>query len=191
MAAELNQLLAPGGFSLVERSGRFLLTHPEIEEVIQVRAFLSHGLRGATDSGIVLSLSRKKQELVIEADFKLLVACNSFEPELLAEILMKAGREILDAHRKFIQASNPLHRMLLEHREAITLAGFYLEPTFFVANLETYRELRRVTSERIDLIGVTLDPQGQLVATKLKCAFNQPVPFATALKVMGIGVARS
>lgn len=194
MAAELNERLAPWGFALVERpehSGRVLLTHPDIEEVIRSRAFLSHGLRGAADSGIVLGLSRKKQELIIESGFKVLVACLAFEPELLVEILMKAGQDILDTHNKFIQESNPLHRKLLEHREAITQAGFYMEPTFFVANLETYRELRRVTSERIDLIGVSLDQQGRLVSTKLKCAFNQPVPFATAMKVMELGVART
>jgi hypothetical protein len=194
MAADLNGRLAPHGFALAahpDGSGRLLLTHPDLEAVVQARAFLNHGLCGATHSGIVLELSRKKPELVLESGFKQLVACSSFEPELLAEILLQTGRDVLKASRKFLQDANPLHQQLLAHREAITQAGFYLEPTFFVANLETYRELRRITSERIDLIGVSLDGQGQLVATKLKCAFNQPVPFATALKVMGLGVARS
>jgi len=193
MVAELNERLAPHGFSLVERpagSGRILLTHPDIEEVIRARAFLNHGLGGASDSGIVLGLSRKKPELSIESGFKTILVCNAFEPDLLAQALMQAGRDILNGHKKFIKSSNPLHLKLLEQRETISKAGFYLEPTFFVANLESYRELRRTTSERIDLIGVSLDPQGQLVATKLKCAFNRPVPFAAALKVMGIGVAR-
>jgi hypothetical protein len=38
---------------------------------------------------------------------------------------------------------------------------------------------------------VSLDEQGQLVATRLSCAFIQPVPFPVALKVMGLGVSRA
>jgi len=194
MVAELNGLLAPHGFALVEQPGPSagaLLTHPEIEEVVKTRKFLNHGLGATPDSGIVLSLSRKRPELVLESGFKVVLSCHSFEPEPLAQALMRAGQDVMESNRKFIAASNPLHRKLLEHREAITQAGFRLEPTFFIANLETYRELKRVTRERTDLIGVTLDEQGQLVATRLSCAFIQPVPFPLALKVMSLGVSRA
>jgi hypothetical protein len=194
MVAELNGLLAPHGFALVEQPGPsagVLLTHPEIEEVVKTRKFLNHGLGATPDSGIVLSLSRKRPELVLESGFKVVLSCHSFEPEPLAQALMRAGQDVMESNRKFIAASNPLHRKLLEHREAITQAGFRLEPTFFIANLETYRELKRVTRERTDLIGVTLDEQGQLVATRLSCAFIQPVPFPLALKVMSLGVSRA
>jgi hypothetical protein len=194
MVADLNGLLAPHGYSLAELPdlpGRALLTHPEIEEVIKTRKFLNHGLGATPDSGIVLSLAHRKPELVLESGFKILLACQSFEPGPLARALMQAGQEVLDTNRKFIADSNPLHRKLLEHREAITQAGFQLEPTFFVANLEAYRELKRVTRERTDVIGVALDEAGELVTTRLSCAFNSPVPLPVALKVMGLGVAKA
>jgi len=193
MVAELNDLLAPHGFSLAELPGQSasaLLSHPQIDEVVKTRKFLNHGLGATPDSGIILGLSRRK-ELVLESGFKILLTCPSFEPEALARALMQAGWEVLESNRRFIAASNPLHRKLLEHRDAITQAGFRLEPTFFIANLETFRELKRVTRERTDLIGVSLDDQGQLVATRLSCAFTQPVPFQAALKVMSLGIAKT
>jgi hypothetical protein len=194
MVAELNQRLAPHGFALVEQSDpehKVLLTHPDLEEVIRTRTFLNHGMRGTPNSGVLLGLSHKKTELVLESGFKTLLTCREFEPEPLARAIMKAGLDVLELNRKFIASSNPLHRQLLEQREAITQAGFRLEPTFFIANLESYRELKRVTRERTDLIGVTLDEQGQLVTTKLSCAFTAPVPFPIALKVMSLGLAKS
>lgn len=193
LAAQLNPALAPHGFALSERpegSGRLLLTHPGIDEVLQARAFLNHGLHGAVDSGVTLMLTRK-QELAADCGFKRILLVREFDPELVAQALLQAGGEVLAAGREFLDEANLLHRRLLEHREAITQAGFYLEPTFFLTNLENYRELRRITPERIDLVGVTLDDQGQLVANKLKCAFHQPIPFGTALKVMGLGLSRS
>jgi len=123
MVAELNELLAPRQFSLAGhpgQSGKAFLTHPELEEVIRTRLFLNHGLGASTDSGIVLAMSPKKPELV----------------------------------------------------------------------LESYRELKRTTRERTDLIGVTLDDDGQLVCSRLSCAFPAPIPFPIALKVMSLGVAR-
>ena len=192
MVAELNVLLRPHGFSLVEQpapGGKAHLTHPDLEEVVKTRAFLNHGLSGTCHSGIVLGLSHKPTELTVESGFKTLLSC-PFEPERLAGALMQAGQELLRSHRAFLAASNPLHLQLLEHREAITQAGFHLEPTFFVANLETYRELKRTTEDRTDLIGLSLDPEGQLVATRLQSVFTRPVPFTTAMKVMGLGVAK-
>ncbi|MDR3673560.1 MAG: hypothetical protein P4L36_22140 [Holophaga sp.] len=194
MVADLNQVLTPHRYSLIEQpdpNGKALLTHPDIDEVVKTRMFLNHGLCGATHSGVLLSLSHKRTELLLESGFKVLLTCHAFEPEMLAQALMKAGLDLLERTRKFIADSNPLHRQLLEHREAITQAGFRLEPTFFIANLETYRELKRVTRERTDLIGVTLDEAGQLVTARLSCAFTTPVPFPVALKVMSLGVAKS
>jgi hypothetical protein len=194
MVADLNRLLAPHRFALVERpdpNGRALLTHPELEEVVKTRMFLNHGLGGTSNSGVFLGLSHKRNELVLESGFKIILACQAFEPDLLTRALMKAGLDLLETNRKFIADSNPLHRRLLEHREAITQAGFRLEPTFFIANLESYRELKRVTRDRTDLIGVTLDEAGDLVTTRLSCAFSTPVPFPVALKVMSLGLARN
>jgi hypothetical protein len=194
MVAELNRLLTPHRYVLVAQpdpNGKALLTHPDIEEVVKTRMFLNHGLGGTSTSGVLLGLSHKKSELVLESGFKVLLSCHAFEPDLLAQALMKAGRDLLEMNKKFIAESNPLHRQLLEHREAITQAGFRLEPTFFIANLESYRELKRITRERTDLIGVSLDDSGQLVATRLSCAFTTPVPFPAALKVMSLGMAKA
>ena len=191
--ADLGARLAPHGYSLAEQPGqpgRALLTHPDIEEVIRTRKFLNHGLGATPDSGVVLSMSPRKPELVLESGFRTLLTCPASEPGTLVRALLKAGQEVLESNRRFIQDSNPLHRKLLEHRDAITQAGFHLEPTFFVANLEAYRELKRVTRERTDVIGVALDAQGELVTTRLSCAFANPVPLAAALKVMGLGLAK-
>ena len=194
MVAELNELLAPRQFSLAGhpgQSGKAFLTHPELEEVIRTRLFLNHGLGGSTDSGIILGMSHKKPELVLESGFKILLTCHSFDPDMLAQALVKVGMEVLETNSRFIADSNPLHRRLLEHREAITQAGFHLGPTYFIANLESYRELKRIARDRTDLIGVTLDADGQLVCNRLSCAFPAPIPFPIALKVMSLGVAKS
>jgi len=193
MVAELNGLLRPLGYALIAQPGqgsKYLLTHPDLDEVVKARQFLNHGLSGACHSGIILALSPKRSELTVESGFKLLATCHNFEPELLAEVLARAGQEAVRSHEALLAEANPLHRKLLEYREAITQAGFHLEPTFFVANLENYRELKRSGPDRDDLIGVTLDCDGQLAVSKLRSAFAEPIPFATALKVMALGRVR-
>ena len=194
VVADLNAELAPRGFSLVIQPGlenRALLTGGELEEVIQVRRFLNHGFGHATHSGIILAMSPRGVELTIEHNFEIVLASSSFDPQALLRTLLRAAADVLERHRKFIADANPLHQKLLQVRESIVQAGFYLVPTHFVTNLETRRELKRTTKERVDLISVTLGEGGQLVATTLHCVFDQPIPVGTALKVMGIGLPRT
>ena len=193
MVADLNARLAPSGYALVEhpeQAPKVLLTHPGIEEVIRTRAFLNHGLGGHSDSCVVLGLSARRTELVLECNFEAVLSLAAFDAPRLAEALREAGEKVLARHRQFLAESNPLHQKLLEYREAITQAGFHLEPSHFVTNLETHRELKRTTPDRVDRIGVAVNEEGQLVATRLDCVFTNPIPFGTALKVMGLGLGR-
>ena len=193
MVSALNERLGPHGYALVEhpaQAGKVVLTHPDLEAMIKARAFLNHGLTVTSDSGVVLGRSPKRGELVLERTFEVILTLSVFDPDRLVAALLKAGQDLLENHRQFIASSNPLHRKLLEYREAITKAGFHLEPTHFVANLETRRQLTRITRDRADQLDVAIDPQGDLVATHLQCAFSSPIPFTTALKVMGLGLPK-
>jgi hypothetical protein len=194
MVTKLNVQLAPLGFSLAVlpgEEGKAVLAGAELEDVMRTRAFLNHGSGLFPDSGIILSLSARETELVLEYNFETLLTATSFQPGTLVRALLEAGERVLQRYRKFVAESNPLHQKLLEQRETITQAGFHLVPTHFVANFETRREIKRTTLDRVDLVEVALDGEGELAATHLVCAFAKPIAFATLMKALGQGVAKA
>ena len=188
MIANLNERLAPSGFTLVQkpvdqaREEIYDLTHPDWIAKCACREFLNLGHRATSDHIASVKMARNMNTILVEKDFQTLISLRAYKPEVLVDALMEQGKHAMERIQGFLDGLNPLHLQLLELQEAIEQAGFRLDFNSFGSIPVTTRDLKREKYGRRETLRLSLKDDGVLTVRDYSTEFDNPVLLALFLQ---------